>query len=396
MDHFIQALQKHSNVSVSSPHLLIMDRHSSHVTVDVVRRACVVGLHLLTLPSHYSHAMQLLEVAVFKPFKGAFRVYRDAWTLQNRGKGAKKEVLASWTSKALKRALTEANIEAGFCKIGIYPLNPSAMDSSMGPSSVYSKAPSEGEGSLVPSQESPEAPTPVSIQEVLLEEPPLPCTYEQYVVHLGDSEGEGNQPHPVGEEVAATPQDQRVGGGQGGISGLLTLPTLLVCRSRPATAEPFVDFSKSILLTSDAYLSRMEHMSAQRTDAAKAKDVRKVAIEECKRKCEEDRLVQMQKKQEREQERSDRAREKAYWAEIAHRGWGNDLQARMKSSIPPPPSAYRGVYVGSVPGWCISNQRRRSMLLDLRRGGASRGRRRPIDTRAMTYEEHSALYGPAE
>jgi hypothetical protein len=68
----------------------------------------------------------------------------------------------------------------------------------------------------------------------------------------------------------------------------------------------------------------------------------------------------------------------------------------MKSSIPPPLSAYRGVYVGSVPGWCITKQRRRRMLLDLRRGGASRGGGRPVDTRAMTYEEHSALHGPAE
>jgi hypothetical protein len=86
----------------------------------------------------------------------------------------------------------------------------------MGPSSIYSEAPSEGEGSSVPSQESPEAPAPVSIQEVLLEEPPLPCAYEQYVVHLGNSEGEEDQPHPVGEEVAATQQNQRVGGGEGG------------------------------------------------------------------------------------------------------------------------------------------------------------------------------------
>jgi hypothetical protein len=100
----------------------------------------------------------------------------------------------------------------------------------------------------------------------------------------------------VGEEVAATPQDQRVGGGQVGISGLFILPTLPVRRSRPATAEPFVDFSKSILLTSDAYLSRMEHMSVKRTDVAKAKDARKVASKERKRKCEENRLVQMQKK----------------------------------------------------------------------------------------------------
>jgi hypothetical protein len=49
----------------------------------------------LILPSHCSHAMQPLDVVVFKPFKGAFRVYRDAWTLQNRGRRARKEVLAS-------------------------------------------------------------------------------------------------------------------------------------------------------------------------------------------------------------------------------------------------------------------------------------------------------------
>jgi hypothetical protein len=49
-----------------------MDGHSLHVTIDVIRRARVVGLHLLTLPSYCSHAMQPLEVAVFKLFKGAF------------------------------------------------------------------------------------------------------------------------------------------------------------------------------------------------------------------------------------------------------------------------------------------------------------------------------------
>jgi hypothetical protein len=136
IDHFIHALQNHSSVSMSSPHLLILDGHSSHVTIEVVKRARAVGLHLLTLPSHYSHAMQPLDVALFKPFKGAFCVYRDAWTLNNRGRGTRKEVLASWTSKALSGALTMSNIEAGFRKTSIYHLNPAAMDSSLGPSVI--------------------------------------------------------------------------------------------------------------------------------------------------------------------------------------------------------------------------------------------------------------------
>jgi hypothetical protein len=40
----------------------------------------------------------------------------------------------------------------------------------------------------------------------------------------------------------------------------------------------------------------------------------------------------------------------------------------MKSSLPPPPGAYTCVYVGCVLAWCISNQRRRRMMLDLKRG----------------------------
>jgi hypothetical protein len=57
LDHFILALRKQSSIFVSFPHLLILDGHSFHVTLDVVGRARVVGLHLLTLLLYYSHTM---------------------------------------------------------------------------------------------------------------------------------------------------------------------------------------------------------------------------------------------------------------------------------------------------------------------------------------------------
>ena len=50
-------------------HLLILDGHGLHVTMDVVKVARSVELDLLTLPSHTSHAMQPLDVSYFKPFK---------------------------------------------------------------------------------------------------------------------------------------------------------------------------------------------------------------------------------------------------------------------------------------------------------------------------------------
>jgi hypothetical protein len=85
-------------------------------------------------------------VAIFKPFKAAFCVYHDAWTLQNRRRGAQKEVLASWTSKALKRALSVENIQAGFRRTGIHPLDASAMELHMGLIAAYGEVKEEGPG----------------------------------------------------------------------------------------------------------------------------------------------------------------------------------------------------------------------------------------------------------
>jgi hypothetical protein len=298
--------------------------------------------------------------------------------------------LASWTSKALSRALTVSNVQAGFRRTGIYPLNSTAMDSSLGPSSAYTKVHSEGEALESPQEEPVEAdPGSIGIEEVLLEAPPLPCPELQYMVQLAESEGEDEHQFPPSQQSVPVVEDGIGAGVHEGILHLLTLPTLPVPRSRHSSSEPIIDYPKSILLTSDAYLAQMEHMSMKRTDAAKAKDACKIASEERKRKREDDKILQLQKKKEREEEKAERAREKAYWVEIADRGWGNELHARMKSSLPPPPGSYRGVYVGSVPAWYITNQRRRRMLLDMRRAGASSG-----GGRRQAVHESSFLHGP--
>ena len=102
-----------------------------------MHKASTVGLDVLTLPSHTSHRLQPLDVSVFRPFKCAFCAYRDAWTLQNRGRGAQKEDLAQWVDLALKRALNTLNIQKGFATTRIWPYNPRAMDKKMGPSRLF-------------------------------------------------------------------------------------------------------------------------------------------------------------------------------------------------------------------------------------------------------------------
>jgi hypothetical protein len=318
--------------------------------------------------------MQLLEMAVFKPFKGAFRVYRDAWTLQNRGWGVRKEILAVWTYKALQRAMIVENILVGFWRTGIYPLKPSTMDFSMDPTTNIGEVGQEEHACEMPSQESTGNILGVTIEEVLLEDPQVPYSSTHYLVNVKDSKGEGDLQFPCSQDIMGSQEQPASPRGVGIIPGVLTLPTMPVHSSRPPMKEPLVDYSKSILLTSDAYLTQMEHFAAKQSDAAKSRDARKLATEERKRKHEEERILQVQKKRERDEEKAEKARERAYWAQVASSGWENDLQAHMKSSLPPPPGAYIGVYVGNVPSWCIANQRRRRMMLDMRRGICRPGR----------------------
>jgi len=85
IDHFVQNLQKRRGVSSSNCHLLIVDGHNSHMSFQVIEKCSYVGIDLLTLPSHTSHALQPLDVSCFKSFKLAFYIYTNIWTMHNRG-----------------------------------------------------------------------------------------------------------------------------------------------------------------------------------------------------------------------------------------------------------------------------------------------------------------------
>jgi hypothetical protein len=140
LTHFAEHLEKKGGLSPTNRHLLILDGHNSHVTIEVIEKAWTLGIDMISLPSHTSHALQPLDVSCFKSFKQAFRICRDIWTMNNRGHGAKKDILAEWVSLGLKKALTTANIKSGFKATGIYPLNPHACDRNFGPSEAFSAA----------------------------------------------------------------------------------------------------------------------------------------------------------------------------------------------------------------------------------------------------------------
>ena len=83
--HFIECLKRGLE-----KHLLILDGHNFHVTLEVVKVSMESGLDNVLLPSHTNQALQPLDVSCFKPFKTAFRKIRDAWTLANNNKQVEK------------------------------------------------------------------------------------------------------------------------------------------------------------------------------------------------------------------------------------------------------------------------------------------------------------------
>jgi len=94
IDHFILNIQKTKGMFPTNQNLKIFDGHNSHVTLEICKKTKEVGLDLLSSLSHTSHALQPLDVVVFKPFKALFRAYKDVWTMGHRGQKTRKEVLA--------------------------------------------------------------------------------------------------------------------------------------------------------------------------------------------------------------------------------------------------------------------------------------------------------------
>ena len=192
IDHFIQSLQNSGGISPENPYLLVLDRHNSHVTIEIVEKAKEVGLCLVTLPSHTSHALQPLDMSVFGPFKHALWIYHDIWAMNNKGKGAKKVVLAEWVSKALGRVLTSENIQSGFRATWIYPLNSHAMGSKMEPSTVYIDAKADIDAL------SREVQT-LTVEEVMEEDTETPINPNHFYVLQDSSDVEGaSQQHAEG------------------------------------------------------------------------------------------------------------------------------------------------------------------------------------------------------
>ena len=97
--HFVA----YTGCSPSDPHLIILDGHHSHKTLEAITFCRDKGIQLLSLPPHSTHKMQPLDRTYFKPFKCAFNTEADNWMTSNPGRRITLFQIAGLSGKAFLR-----------------------------------------------------------------------------------------------------------------------------------------------------------------------------------------------------------------------------------------------------------------------------------------------------
>ena len=65
------------SIPPTRPVLLIFDRHSSHISLELIHAAQKYDVHFLCLPLHTCHLLPPLDVKIFKALKSALRPTRS-------------------------------------------------------------------------------------------------------------------------------------------------------------------------------------------------------------------------------------------------------------------------------------------------------------------------------
>ena len=125
---FLHHFTQHAKPTRESPYLLLLDNHSSRISIDSLNFATENGITMLTFPPHTTHRLQPLDRSVYDPFKKYMNAAMDASMLNNSGKSCSIYNILQIVATAFPQTVTPQNIMSGFRMTGIYPLNPHIFD----------------------------------------------------------------------------------------------------------------------------------------------------------------------------------------------------------------------------------------------------------------------------
>ena len=94
--------------------VMFVDGHKSHLTLELIDLARKKDVILFCLPPHTTHALQPLDVAVFKSFKDQFFKSVRALSFSKKNFIVSKCDFAAVVKDPFEKAFSMSNIKAGF------------------------------------------------------------------------------------------------------------------------------------------------------------------------------------------------------------------------------------------------------------------------------------------
>jgi hypothetical protein len=106
------------------PLLLIFDGHKTHLSLEFISKARSENITVIKLPSHTSSRLQPLDVSCFHPVKYAWDEKLISHQRLSGFSSISKSDFVDILSKIWQEKFTSGNIQSGFRKTGIFPLDP--------------------------------------------------------------------------------------------------------------------------------------------------------------------------------------------------------------------------------------------------------------------------------
>jgi hypothetical protein len=125
LQHFVQTVKPEPQ----NPVLLILDNHSSHVSLLSYQFCTENGIVMISIPPNSSHKLQPLDVTFYGPLKSAFYEECDLFMKARHMMKITPFDIAGVFNRAYSQVASIEKGVSGFQVTGIYPLNPNIFSS---------------------------------------------------------------------------------------------------------------------------------------------------------------------------------------------------------------------------------------------------------------------------
>lgn len=115
-------------LNIKLPVILVLEGYRSHMSLPLSEFCSNNGIILIALPPNYTHILQPLDIAFFKPLKSKWSSELNEFKMKNQGREPRKHDVTTILEEILRREDFKTTISNGFKRSGISPFNPNAVD----------------------------------------------------------------------------------------------------------------------------------------------------------------------------------------------------------------------------------------------------------------------------